>query len=379
MSMSASISIENVLLPSFVTVDTTNNAVSCACRSCGTSPAQFDTLDGLEDHLQDQLKIFWFNCPVPHCTKVVPTLAGTITTHIKEAHPKLATSMHLNVRGRTAIFCKDCDRYSTRLHYHCYECERDKVNKFFLTKEERDAHLSTEHTKWFLEHGCKHKAACRGKSGACGFNHLVGEKRFIAAGEDIPDTICSFDQPWANKRCTRVKCAKDHFWGRVRFLINKQKKFGRGNKVVPAPTPAPVAESLDGNACPCDANRGADCDCHEETFREPSPQPEPSLKERVDALLNSDKDDSWALRTCEALEEIEDALPDLCEDPEFFDQMRSLIDAACNDCDFTNCYLSVAEDARSLLDGVEERSATEARLMAMVAAVAEVPPSPAGC
>jgi len=377
MGMSASISIENVLLPSFVTSDPTNNAVSCSCRGCGTSPALFDTLDGLEDHLRDQLNIFWFDCPVPNCTKVVPTLAGTITAHIKEAHPKIASSMNLNTRGRTAIYCKDCDRYSTRLHYHCYECENecehDKVKKFFLSKEERDAHLSTEHTKWFLEHICKFKKACHGcASGACGFNHL-DEKRFIAAGEDIPDTVCSFDQPWANKRCTKIRCPKDHFWGRVRFLIAKQKKFGRSAKVAPAPAPVAVPEPTpEPTPEPCTAAAAA----------EPEPTEIPSLADRVNILLSvSTAEENWAMLTCSVFEELEDGdcACDLTDNAALFDQMRQLVNKARGDATFAHCYLSAADNIAALLDGIEERSATEARLLeqAMAAAVAEAEAAPA--
>lgn len=166
-----------------------------------------------------------FKCPVPGCEKTLAMLAGSITSHIKKNHPKISKSMHL-VDGRTAIYCRDCDRYATFLHYHCYECENapDATGvKFFRSREDRDTHLKADHQKWWLEYDCRHKKECHGyHSGACGFNHHEHSDRFIADGADVPSYVCKYDRPWDGIRCKRTHCSYDHFWGRVRALIKKK-------------------------------------------------------------------------------------------------------------------------------------------------------------
>jgi hypothetical protein len=235
--MSNIVKIVNVLLPSFVTADTTTKTLNCSCKGCGDAPSAFDDFGALESHLSD-MKVTWFNCPVPNCPKMVPTLAGVITAHIRDKHPKIATTMNLSQRGRTAIYCKECDKYATMLHYHCKECAKEDKRQFFKSKEELDNHLTTVHTKWWFEKRCKYDMECQGhENGSCGFNHHPlhdPEANFLPSNTDIPETVCPFDKPWDNKRCKNMKCNLDHFWGRVRWMITQSK--ARQQKKHPAPT-----------------------------------------------------------------------------------------------------------------------------------------------
>jgi hypothetical protein len=206
--MSSNSTVENVL---------TSGAISGTSHTCG---------DCSHPETSRAKDIVHFTCPVPECNTELAMFASIITRHIKDNHPKISKSMNLG-NGRTAIYCQDCDRYATYLHYHCYECESAPDNsgsvKFFRSKEDRDVHLKMEHTKWWLEYYCRHGTECRGyRSGMCGFNHDVGGERFVSDTTTIPSHVCKYDRPWDGVRCKRIRCSYDHFWGRVRALIKKQ-------------------------------------------------------------------------------------------------------------------------------------------------------------
>jgi len=221
--MSSSSVKNNITLPSFIKKVGTTNQYTCECRECVKFPlAPFADFESVQNHLQDTSKIYWFKCPVPHCTHSLPTLSSTITTHIKEKHPKISGIMQLEHSGRTAIYCNDCNSYTTFLHYHCYEC---RESPYFRSKEERDSHLKEDHSKWWLEHDCKYGEGCHGyHSGACGFNHDRHAVKFIDNSCTVrPSSMCRYDRPWDKVRCLREKCSFDHFWGRVRFLIKLHK------------------------------------------------------------------------------------------------------------------------------------------------------------
>jgi hypothetical protein len=149
--------------------------------------------------------------------------------------------MNLTQRGRTAIYCKQCDKYTTMLHYHCIECAKENTRQFFKSKEELDGHLTTAHTKWWFEKRCKYDIECQGlEDGSCGFNHHPlhdPEANFLPANADIPDTVCPFDKPWDNKRCKNMKCSLDHFWGRVRWMITQRKDRQQKKRTAPNATP----------------------------------------------------------------------------------------------------------------------------------------------
>ena len=222
--MSSTSEKNNITLPSFIKKVGTTNSYTCECRECLKAPlAPFADFDALENHLQDACRIYWFKCPVSHCKCSLPTLSSLITTHIKEKHPKISTSMHLERPGNTVIYCNDCDSYSTFLHFHCYECPE---SPYFRTKEARENHLKDDHSKWWLEYDCKHGETCNGYcSGACGFNHYKHSEKFIDNScIERPASMCRYDRPWNNVRCRHEKCPFDHFWGRVRYLISLKSK-----------------------------------------------------------------------------------------------------------------------------------------------------------
>jgi len=163
--------------------------------------------------------VITFLCPVPWCYKIIEKNTIKVTKHINKNHPNISKSMNL-INGHTAIYCKDCDKYSTYLHYHCYECDT-----FFNNKEKRDDHLKEKHMKWWFEKYCIYGKTCSGfKSGICGFNHH-NQECFIVDGGEVPFYVCKYDSPWNKHRCNRMKCSYDHFWGRIRALIKKQNKI----------------------------------------------------------------------------------------------------------------------------------------------------------
>ena len=163
--------------------------------------------------------VITFLCPVPWCYKIIEKNAMEVTKHINKHHPNISKNMNL-INGHTAIYCKDCNKYSTYLHYHCYECDT-----FFSNKENRDNHLKEKHMKWWFEKYCDYGKTCSGfRSGMCGFNHHK-QDRYIVDGGEVPFYICKYDSPWNKLRCNRIKCSYDHFWGRIRALIKKQNKI----------------------------------------------------------------------------------------------------------------------------------------------------------
>jgi hypothetical protein len=123
------------------------------------------------------------------------------------------------------------------LHYHCKECAKEDTPQFFKSKEELDNHLTTAHTKWWFEKRCKYDMECQGQeNGSCGFNHHPlhdPSANFLPTNMEIPDTICSFDKPWDNKRCKNFKCNMDHFWGRVRWMITQRKVRHQKERTTP--------------------------------------------------------------------------------------------------------------------------------------------------
>jgi len=168
--------------------------------------------------------VITFLCPVPWCYKIIEKNAIKVTKHINKNHPNISKSMNL-INGHTAIYCKDCDKYTTYLHYHCYECDT-----FFNNKEKRDDHLKEKHMKWWFEKYCIYGKTCSGfKSGICGFNHHKQEC-FIVDGGEVPFYVCKYDSPWNKHRCNRMKCSYDHFWGRIRALIKRQNKINTDNE-----------------------------------------------------------------------------------------------------------------------------------------------------
>lgn len=162
-----------------------------------------------------------FLCPVHLCNQIIEKNIRNVTDHIKEFHPTISESMNI-INGNTALYCADCDKYSTYLHYHCYECDT-----FFNNTETRIEHLKEKHMKWWFEKYCNYGNRCSNfKSGICGFNHYKQDS-FIADGGEVPLYVCKYDSPWDELRCKRIVCSYDHFWGHIRSIIKKQNKINK--------------------------------------------------------------------------------------------------------------------------------------------------------
>jgi len=206
-------------MPKFITIK--DLSFQCGCTNCIEENLTFESFDELQAHLK-QFKIVWFECPISGCSCKLPTITDVITEHIKNNHKTISKSMGLDdkTKHKTAIYCRDCEKYSTFQHFHCYECES---KKFFKSKLERDEHLKSEHTKWWLEKPCKHGVKCEGfQNGECGFNHNNNSETFVSDETNISPMICYLDKPWEkNSRCKKDKCPFDHFWGHVRHIIKK--------------------------------------------------------------------------------------------------------------------------------------------------------------
>jgi len=215
-----------VIIPKFITIK--DHFFLCGCTNCIEKNSKFESFNDLQAHLK-LFKIVWFDCPAPDCNYNLPTICGEITEHIKNNHKKISKSMGLNdqTMRKTAIYCSNCEKYSTFQHFHCYECES---NNFFKSKLERDEHLKSEHTKWWLEKACKNGVKCEGfQNGECGFNHNNNSETYILDETNIPSMICIHDKPWEQKikgtkaaRCHKDNCPFDHFWGHIRRIIKKR-------------------------------------------------------------------------------------------------------------------------------------------------------------
>jgi hypothetical protein len=112
----------------------------------------------------------------------------------------------------------------------CRHC----TNQAFESKEELDEHLIEKHpgktNVYYLETECKHGGKCcriTPKDGkyVCGFVHNPKiPTSFNVSEEGVPQGVCQYEQPWNNKRCTNEKCTWAHLRGRVKWLLEQQKK-----------------------------------------------------------------------------------------------------------------------------------------------------------
>jgi len=215
----------STIMPKFII--TKGRSFQCGCTNCIEKHTTFESFDELQAHLKP-FNIIWFDCPAPNCNCKLPTIAGVITEHIKNNHKKISQSMGLDdkTKHKTAIYCSDCKKYSSFQHYHCYECND---SKYFKSREDRNDHLKSDHTKWWLEKPCKFGSKCKGyQNGECGFNHNNNSETFVSDVTKISSMICSLDKPWEqptkgakNARCQKEHCPFDHFWGHVRRNIRK--------------------------------------------------------------------------------------------------------------------------------------------------------------
>jgi hypothetical protein len=177
-----------------------------------------------------------FFCPVEHCGKRIHGIPRQIAGHIKKCHPTVSSKLGLaKTSSKLAFICKHCNSYTSKVHYHCFECEHPENgcgSRYFFSAKKRDEHLKLEHAKWWFEYNCSFGKNCRGKKGGCGFNHYTFEHPYITDTADIPVNVCRYDRPWDGKRCLRDRCMFAHFWGRVRFLIKSRANPDEGETIV---------------------------------------------------------------------------------------------------------------------------------------------------
>lgn len=177
----------------------------------------------------------YFKCPIPTCLGHVPLDPASIAAHLNAKHKQIANKMHLTGRPADkayAFFCKSCESYTNKLHAICHECKNSEygsASRCFPSKEALNAHLKTDHTKWWFEYKCKFGKECHGIQGGCGFVHHDIPKTFITLDEPLPPYLCRYERPWEGVRCNSDQCSFAHLWGRVRFLIKS-----RGPKTTPA-------------------------------------------------------------------------------------------------------------------------------------------------
>ena len=196
----------------------------CRCKKCKENPSKYNSLDELKEHMKN-MNITFFTCPIPNCNKVIPTHSETITSHIKENHHKLADKYNLDEDGNQIVYCKECEKYSDSIHYHCFECKNNSKIIFFTKKNECDEHLKESHFKWWLENTCRYGLLCNGYlNGECSFNHNKYKKTYILKDSYDEDKICRYEKPWDKSRCKRIQCNYDHLWGRVRH-VNKMRNI----------------------------------------------------------------------------------------------------------------------------------------------------------
>jgi hypothetical protein len=145
-----------------------------------------------------------FTCCIGDCKHILQMKPRIITEHIKKYHPQAYIQLNTN----NIYYCNFCDTFTTYIHYHCSHCEY-----YFKSYMEAQEHYILTHKLWFLENDCIYGQDC--KKEICKFNHYMYEKNYFVEKKDyLPPSICEYDLPWINIRCTYNKCNKDHFIGR---------------------------------------------------------------------------------------------------------------------------------------------------------------------
>lgn len=143
-----------------------------------------------------------FTCCIGDCKHILKMDTHLVTNHIKKYHPQAVKQ--LNLTGN-AYYCILCDTYDNHKHYHCKSCDL-KFNMY----EDVLSHYKLYHVKWWLAPDCANNQDC--KKIKCKYNHYYYEKNYIIEHYDIiPDSICEYDLPWINIRCSDNNCNKDHF------------------------------------------------------------------------------------------------------------------------------------------------------------------------
>lgn len=163
-----------------------------------------------------------FQCPVGECSYFLSTTPKYITHHIQKYHPQAMIQLNQNNAHNNAHqdahqdahYCKQCDTYTTNIHYHCKYCKI--VNKTF---EDGKFHKSLYHKKWWLEKKCFKGQSCLDDT--CNYNHYEYERNYIVCSETTqPMSLCGNDMPWLGKdnRCGNIYCDYDHLSGWVNHI-----------------------------------------------------------------------------------------------------------------------------------------------------------------
>jgi len=113
--------------------------------------------------------------------------------------------------------------------FACRHC----TNQAYESKDELDRHLKEKHSDktniYYLETKCKWGGKCcriipKDGKHVCGFVHHPDMPESFNVSEGVPQGVCQYEQPWNNKRCTNPKCTWAHLRGRVKWLLEQQKK-----------------------------------------------------------------------------------------------------------------------------------------------------------
>jgi hypothetical protein len=144
-----------------------------------------------------------FTCCIGDCKHILKLSPHNITNHIQKYHPQA----YQQLNSKSIYYCGVCDTFTSYIHNHCTNCEL-----YFKLTTDLQHHYSLNHKFWFLENECIYGQDC--KKEICKYNHYTYEKKYFVESIDfIPDSICKFDVPWIDIRCTNSKCNMDHFIG----------------------------------------------------------------------------------------------------------------------------------------------------------------------
>lgn len=145
-----------------------------------------------------------FTCCIGDCKHILQKKPRLITQHIKKYHQQA----YIQLNSKYIYYCETCDTFTNYIHNHCSDCEL-----FFKSKIDREHHYSLYHKLWFLENDCIDGQECIKE--VCKYNHSMYDKNYFVEKQDhLPASICEYDLPWINIRCTYKKCPCDHFLGR---------------------------------------------------------------------------------------------------------------------------------------------------------------------
>ena len=246
-----------------------------------------------------------FKCPVPHCKSILVKDPSGIAKHICAKHPTVASRLRLGPGKKKAYYCDCCDNYSNQPHAVCHECD---FKMCFPTKEERDEHLREHHMKWWTEYKCRDLQECKALETCrgCGFNHDSSVPKFFTQErmESLPSAMCPNDRPDLEQRCEDPSCNRNHFWGRVRYLIILRARKARSEQVAlqSHPDVKDVSQQATSDASNENVSQQAIPDASNEDVSQQATPHSPDVKElsSIDSDSDSDPDPNapWEGNSC---------------------------------------------------------------------------------